>query len=152
MHPSSATSRYLFLLCLLVAFSVLPSGVIAEPQGLAELPPGFVLDELPPGFEVVPTDLATTRKAAKQGDAAAQYLLGKMYNDGEGVTKDYKQALNWFTKSAKQGNAEAQYWLGLMYAGGTGVPQDYREAVEWYTKAAEQGYAWAQHNLELIRK
>jgi TPR repeat protein len=31
-----------------------------------------------------------------------------MYDNGEGVTQDYKQAVHWWTKAAEQGNASAQ--------------------------------------------
>ena len=46
---------------------------------------------------------------------------------GEGVPKDYKQAVYWFRKAADQGNAGAQYNLGAMYAKGEGVPKDDRK-------------------------
>jgi TPR repeat protein len=35
-----------------------------------------------------------------------------MYNFGEGVLKDYKQAVYWYQKAADQGYAEAQSNLG----------------------------------------
>jgi uncharacterized protein len=84
---------------------------------------------------------------AEQGDAEAQSLLGYMYINGEGVLKDYKEAVKWIRKAAEQGYAEAQSNLGVMYANGRGVSQDYKEAVKWFRKAAEQGYARAQYNL-----
>ena len=51
-------------------------------------------------------------KAAKQGIARAQYNLGLIYNKGQGVTKDARQAVYWYTKAAKQGYAHAQVNLG----------------------------------------
>ncbi len=89
-------------------------------------------------------------KAAKQGDAMAQYWLGVMYYNGDGVPQDYKKTVYWYTKSAEQGNADAQFNLGLMYYNGDGVPQDYKKTVYWYTKSAEQGNADAQFNLGLM--
>ena len=83
----------------------------------------------------------------KQGDAVAQMRLGGMYYKGEGVTKDYGQAVNWFRKGAEQGNADAQMCLGYMYYQGEGVTKDYGQAVIWYRKAAEQGNADAQWRL-----
>ncbi len=53
-------------------------------------------------------------KSAEQGDAWAQYNLGLIYKNGEGVSQDYEKAIDWFTKSAEQGFAVAQYYLGLM--------------------------------------
>jgi hypothetical protein len=87
---------------------------------------------------------------AEQGDAVAQYNLGQMYHNGDGVPQDYKTAVKWYTLAAEQGNADAQNNLGLMYDKGDGVPQDYKTAVKWYTLAAEQGDAYAQSNLGLM--
>ena len=84
---------------------------------------------------------------AQQGNASAQAILGNMYDIGEGVTQDYKQAVKWYRKSAEQGNALAQFNLALRYYNGQGVTQDYKQAVKWYRKAAEQGDVEAQNNL-----
>ena len=61
------------------------------------------------------------RKAADQGIAEAQFNLGVMYRDGQGVTQDYAEAVKWFRKAADQGNADAQFNLGVMYRNGEGV-------------------------------
>ncbi len=84
---------------------------------------------------------------AKEGDIEAQFNLGWMYSNGEGVPLDYNEAVKWYRKAAEQGNADAQYNLGLMYYKGEGVAQDYKEAAKWYRKAAEQGDASAQTTL-----
>ena len=39
---------------------------------------------------------------AKQGHAKSQYNLGVMYRGGQGVTQDYKTAVEWFRLAAKQ--------------------------------------------------
>ena len=77
----------------------------------------------------------------------AQYNLGIMYYNGQGVPQDYAEAVKWYRLAADQGDAYAQYNLGVMYDNGEGVPQDYKEAVKWYRLAAEQGHAKAQYNL-----
>ena len=99
---------------------------------------------------VTPTDFAATIKAAESGDADAQFDLGLMYNNGQGVPKDYAEAVKWFRLAADQGFAKGQNGLGLMYNIGQGVPKDYAEAVKWYRLAAEQGYVSAQFNLGLM--
>jgi hypothetical protein len=78
---------------------------------------------------------------AKSGNAAAQFNLGVLYKDGQGVPQDYAQAAVWFRKAAEQGNADAQFNLGILYKDGQGIPQDYAQAAAWYRKAAEQGDA-----------
>ncbi len=79
------------------------------------------------------------RKAAEQGYAKAQYNLGNMYREGEGVKQDYAKAVRWYTKAAEQGYALAQCNLGVMYANGTGVSPDYKLAYGWFSLSAAQG-------------
>ena len=87
---------------------------------------------------------------AKGGHADAQHLLGLMYYMGQGVARDYRQALVWHRKAAEQGKADAQYVVGAMYYTGNAVPQDHQQSVSWFRKAAEQGHAQAQHALALM--
>jgi len=91
--------------------------------------------------------LEKVRPLAQQGNAAAQNILGVMYENGKGVSKDYRQAIEWIRKAAEQGLAKAQNNLGGMYDLGIGVPKDYSKALKWYRRAANQGFAGAQHNL-----
>jgi TPR repeat protein len=93
------------------------------------------------------TALKEFRSLADKGDAGAQYNLGLMYDNGDGVTQDYNVAASWYKLAAEQGLAEAQYELGLSYDIGQGVTQDYKTAFKWYRLAAEQGHANAQFNL-----
>ena len=86
-------------------------------------------------------------KLAKKGDVKAQNDLGVCYDNGEGIRRDYVQAVFWYKKAAKQGDATAQYNLGNCYYYGKGVMKDNYWAVFWYKKAAEQGDATAQYNL-----
>jgi hypothetical protein len=87
---------------------------------------------------------------AQQGNARAQYALGVMYYNGQGMPQDYMQAAEWFRKAAEQGDIISQYSLGVMYDNGQGVPQHYLQAAAWYRKAAEQRYADAQTNLGVM--
>jgi TPR repeat protein len=81
--------------------------------------------------------------SAELGNAEAQYNLGLMYYNGQGVQKDYKESVRLYQLSAELGNAEAQYNLGLMYYNGQGVQQDYKETFKWYRLSAKQGNAKA---------
>ena len=87
---------------------------------------------------------------AQQGDAEAQFNLGVMYSNGQGVTQDYRQAAAWYQKAANQGDERAQFNLGVLYANGQGVTQNDQQAFAWYQKAANQGDAKAQFNLGLM--
>ena len=84
---------------------------------------------------------------AEKGDPKAQFYLGLMYDNGQGLPQDFAKSFNWWLKAAEQGNAAAQYNLGVMYNKGQSVPQNCAKSVIWYRKAAEQGIAPAQHNL-----
>lgn len=86
-------------------------------------------------------------KRAEFGDTAAQYIVGKMYMDGDAVEQDTAKAIGLLRSAAIQGYANAQMNLGILYANGIGVPKNNAEAVEWYRKAADQGYAPAFLNL-----
>ena len=78
------------------------------------------------------------RKAADLGDTTAQFVLGTIFRDGDGVPKDKVSAFNWFTKAAEQGDDSAQGLLGDMYANGEGVPKDVIQAYKWYNLSAAQ--------------
>jgi uncharacterized protein len=43
---------------------------------------------------------------------------------GEGLPKNYPDAVKWFRKAAEQGDAKAQIALGTMYRDGQGLPQN----------------------------
>jgi TPR repeat protein len=47
------------------------------------------------------------RKAARQGDAKAQYNLGLCYRDGEGVRKNRRLAIRWLKDAAAKGHKGA---------------------------------------------
>ena len=96
------------------------------------------------------TALKEWKHEAEQGNASAQYMLGYMYDAGDGVLQDFTEALKWYRLSAEQGDGDAQYNLGVMYNNSKGVLQDYAEAVKWYRLSAEQGYAAAQSNLGVM--
>ena len=102
------------------------------------------------GRSAIERDAAWYRKAAEQGYASAQYNLGVLYENGDGVPKDAAEAALWYRKAAEQGYASAQYNLGVLYENGDGVPKDAAEAALWYRKAAEQGLAIAQNNLGVL--
>eukprot|EP00808_Paulinella_micropora_P009559 g76512.t1 len=65
--------------------------------------------------------------------------LSGSYKAGQGMQKDFKKAVEWYTKAAEAGNAPAQRYLGVCYENGQGVQKDRNKAVEWYKKAAENG-------------
>jgi TPR repeat protein len=78
---------------------------------------------------------------AGQGNADAQFILGKMYLMGRGVPKDPDQGMKWLKAAGTQGNADAQFFLGSVYL----LPhRNIAEGVKWLRLAAEQGNQDAQ--------
>ena len=92
------------------------------------------------------------RNPANKNYLEAQTLIGVDYLNGNGVTQDYAQALDWFQKAASEDYAPAQNKIGCMYKNGYCVNQDQRKAFEWFQKAANQEYDEAQTNLALMYK
>jgi TPR repeat protein len=89
---------------------------------------------------------------ADQGNVIAQYNLGNMYSDGQGVPKDDAEAVRWYRLAADQGYANAQYNLGFMYKNGTGVLKDLTTAYMWWNIASENGHEGTQINRDNIEK
>lgn len=85
-------------------------------------------------------------------DPKAMYMVGYMYDHGEGAPQDIKEAAQWYLKAAEKGNAKAQYRLGLLYATGSGVDKDLKEAEKWYKKSSFQGFLPAKEALKRLEK
>ncbi len=91
--------------------------------------------------------IAWYKKAADQGEASAQAILGDIFVEQKFGRLDYTQAVNWYRKAADQGQATGQFGLGARYLLGQGVPQDLEEARRWLTPAANQGHPYAEFLL-----
>jgi TPR repeat protein len=79
--------------------------------------------------------------------ANVMYNLGYLYDHGRGVKRDNKKAMYWYRKAAEAGNTEAMNSLGVAYCSGEGVEQDNEEALHWFRKAAKEGNTDAMYNL-----
>ena len=111
----------------LLALYVLPAGAGWEEANAAYRKSDFV------------TAMKELRPLAERGDANAQYNVGVMYGQGDGVERNDPEALKWFRKAAQQGHVGAQMNLGIIYSRDGGVPRNDAMAATWYRKAAEQG-------------
>ncbi|HKV97760.1 MAG TPA: tetratricopeptide repeat protein [Gammaproteobacteria bacterium] len=90
------------------------------------------------------------QQAANAGVANAQYNMGTLYFNGEGVAQDYAKAHEWFMRAAKRGNKYAEFQLGMTYFTGQGVNKDPTKEIFWYEKAARHGVPAAAYNLGVI--
>lgn len=88
-----------------------------------------------------PTALKELTPLAKQGNAEAEVLLGRMYLMGFGVLKDPDEADRLFKAAAAQGNADAEFFLG---APSVLRHQNIPEGLKLLRLSAEQGNQDAQ--------
>jgi TPR repeat protein len=85
---------------------------------------------------------------ASDDDAKSYYMLGIMFEKGQGVKTDFVEAAAWYLKAADKGDAAAQYRLGRLYERGQGVEQNRDEAIKLYRKSSRLGY----HDAKLALK
>jgi uncharacterized protein len=139
------------LLTMLSLLGALGTEVKADTTGVAELQTkaarGYVKQELELAADYfagrgVRKDLTQSaywyRKAADQGNPAAQVYLGYMYTVGMGVPQDKGEAVKWYRRAASARNAEAEVNLAALYIRGDGVKLDIQEALRLLKSAAEK--------------
>jgi len=89
------------------------------------------------------------RELAEKGNAAAQFSLGAMFQNGMGVPQNYIEAVKWYQKSAMGNHPDGQYLLGLALKEGSGIPRDRIEAFKWLQLAAEGDKRYTESRDEL---
>jgi TPR repeat protein len=84
---------------------------------------------------------------AKKDDAMAQYVVGHLYEKGDGVKKNDAEAAKWYRKADKKGLSDATALLGVLYLEGRGVKQSNKKGIAFLKKAAKRGNIRARFNL-----
>jgi TPR repeat protein len=84
------------------------------------------------------------------GSSEDQFMLGRAYARGEGVTQSYELAGCWYRKAADQGNLKAMHNLGILYLEGKGTPKDEVEGYKLIRQAAEQGDPKSAETLGIL--
>lgn len=87
--------------------------------------------------------MAEIIKLAELGDAEAQFLLGRSFQNGDGVIMNQDEAFKWYKLSAEQDYDKALNNLACIYL----ECENYEEAKECFERAAKQNCALAQFNL-----
>ena len=126
-----------------------------QPQVATQTPPVQTQPSGPPPSAEVSSGSAAAGQGAEVKQQATESLSAQAmkekgddyYFGRNAVSKDYKQAVNWYRKAAEAGDAPGMNNLGFMYEQGYGVKQDYQQAVSWYRKAAEAGNAAGMTSL-----
>jgi len=83
---------------------------------------------------------------AERGNAEAEYRMGMMHYNGEGIPKKKIPPDVTFEK-AETGDVSEQFMAGFLIEGRGLARHDIREAFQWYFKAAKQGDVRAQFAL-----
>lgn len=87
---------------------------------------------------------------AKNNDVKAQYYLGCMYFNGEGVVQSDNEAVKWWLKAAEQGHPRSMNNIASMYYEGRGgLNEDRKLAYSWWIMSAEKGDNYAISNIGL---
>ncbi|MBH0201112.1 MAG: sel1 repeat family protein [Nitrospira sp.] len=112
-------------------------------------PPGIKQSASSPPPSTSAPNQELDARLAEQGDAFAQYRLGRYYAQRDG--RQTPEAVSWYKKAspglhrlAETGNGQAMYVLGVMYAYGRGVTRSTDEARRWLTWAVEHKISAAQ--------
>ncbi|MBX9575879.1 MAG: sel1 repeat family protein [Caulobacteraceae bacterium] len=89
-----------------------------------------------------PPDAATQyrdmKTRAEAGDAEAQWNLGMMLLNGEGTTRNEREAWRWVRASGDAGYENGMISTAVMLALGQGTTRDEAQARDWYRRAAER--------------
>lgn len=87
-------------------------------------------------------------RAGNAGDLEAQYIVGRLYEKGNGVSLDLKTAFKWYKRAADKGHASSARRVAAAYYWGLGgVSKDDEKAFEWFKRAAEGGDRRAQKQM-----
>ncbi|MCU0841165.1 MAG: sel1 repeat family protein [Thiobacillaceae bacterium] len=87
---------------------------------------------------------------AEQGHRLAQYHLGLLYEEGQGLPRNRALALHWYTEAAKQGDVDACFAIGQMHHHGIGMEKNAVAAYHWYALAAGGGHPRAKEEYQRL--
>ena len=90
------------------------------------------------------------RKAAEEGNAGAQNIVGVMFRDGLGMANNPGEAERWFRNAAEQNDPKAQSNLAHLLGVEEKNDERRREALTWLILAAEQSEATAARTWDEI--
>lgn len=110
---------------------------------------GYIYDKAEENQEA----LRYYRMSASQGDSAGEYGLGALYASGEGVERNYREAVRWFAKAVEQGHGPAIAVLATSYLeGGLGLEEDRDKALNLLRRGAALGDESARQHLKRLSR
>ena len=73
---------------------------------------------------------------AVRGQGEAQFVVGMLYLQGNGVLQDVDQAVTWLSKAGETGHIRAQMTLAGLFLDPNSPKRDNEAGIGWYRKAA----------------
>lgn len=80
-------------------------------------------------------------QATEAGSGLGYIGKGRLYEDGQGVARDYEMARSLYSKALDMGYAEANLDLGDLYRDAHGVDRNWNAAMKYYEEAIVSGDA-----------
>lgn len=93
------------------------------------------------------TAIRTLLPLAIEGNAEAQYQVGLIYHDGQGVPKDPCVSVVWMEKAARQSHPRAALMMGFTFFFGSGVRENLELAYRWASLAHKVGHPEAESQM-----
>ena len=90
------------------------------------------------------------RQAALAGDARGALYIGTLFDTGNGVAPDCRQAMAWYARAAELGSAPGAFNVGVLYDSGLCGRENLQAAASWYARAAAGGFGRGAYNLALL--
>ena len=87
---------------------------------------------------------------ASPKDGRAAFLTGTLFENGDGVPQNAREAVYWYERAAGLDNTDAMTRLGMLHALGQGTARHDGKAFEWLQKAAANDHIAATAALAVL--
>jgi hypothetical protein len=89
---------------------------------------------------------------AGSGSVVAHWMLGQLYVNGDGVSKDVYRGIHHLEMAGDGGSLQAQFLLSRIYSDGEDLPRDLVRAHLWLSLAALQEQSEAPGLLAMLER
>ena len=86
----------------------------------------------------------------KEAKVKAAYNIAVLYYNGDGVSKDFRQAVKWMRLAAEVGLPQAQNKMGVMHYTGKGAHKNLKKEGAFYTWKKEELQTLLQDDFEIF--
>ena len=90
-------------------------------------------------------------RAAEAGDVKSRHFVAMLYENGNGVARDFEKAAYWYRRTAESGDREAMLTYAMIRALGKGTDADVADACHWATRSLHGGNEKARQTLAILR-